>query len=273
MMRPRLWLAVAAVMLFCGWAFPMYWMAVASLSPESQLFDEPSWVPRTLILDHYRALFTERQFWVPVRNSLVVAGATTALAIVVGTPAAYALARLRFPGRRTLLAAILAVSVFPQIAVVSPLYLLLRTLGLIDTFPGLVLPYLTFSVPLAVWLMTGFFRQLPRELEEAALIDGASYWTIFWRVSVPQLGPALATLGIITFIGSWNNFVSPFVLVRSFDAMTLPVGVVALQGVMGSARLSVIMAATTMSILPLVIVFVVAQRFIIESMTMSGVKG
>jgi multiple sugar transport system permease protein len=122
-------------------------------------------------------------------------------------------------------------------------------------------------------MMREFMLSQPRELEEAAIMDGASYWTIFWRVSLPQLGPALATLGIITFIGSWNNFVSPFVLVRSFDSMTLPVGVVALQGVMGSARLSVIMAATTMSVMPLVLVFVVAQRFIIESMAMSGVKG
>ncbi len=272
MMRPRLWLAVAAVMLFCGWAFPMYWMAVASLSPESQLFDEPSWVPRTLILDHYRALFTERQFWVPVRNSLVVAGATTALAIVVGTPAAYALARLRFPGRRTLLAAILAVSVFPQIAVVSPLYLLLRTLGLIDTFPGLVLPYLTFSVPLAVWLMTGFFRQLPRELEEAALIDGASRIRAAVEIMLPLGAPAIATTGILTFLYAWNEFLFALSFTLGPSRQTVPVAIALFRG-QYQVPWGQVLAAAVVASLPVAVVVLAFQRRIVAGLTAGAVKG
>jgi multiple sugar transport system permease protein len=113
----------------------------------------------------------------------------------------------------------------------------------------------------------------PRELEEAAIVDGAGWWTIYWRISLPQLGPALAALGIITFTGSWNNFISPFVLMKSLDMMTLPVGIVALQSVFGGASLSVLMAATVMAIMPLFVVFLVAQRFIVEGMTMTGIKG
>ncbi len=134
----------------------------------------PAWCRTTFVLDHYRALFTERQFWLPVRNSLVVAGATTTLAVIVGTPCA----PMRWRGsasavRRWLLAGVLAVSMFPQISIVSPLFLLLRAVGLIDTYPGLVLPYLTFAMPLTVWLMAGFFRDLPADLEDAARMDGA----------------------------------------------------------------------------------------------------
>ena len=143
----------AAVLLLALWAAPLGWMLLASVLPESRLFDPSSEAPWTLTTGHYRAVFVERAFWRPVINSVVVALATTALALVFGTPAAYAAARLRFRGRALVLAAILAVSVFPQIAIVSPLFLVLRAVGLIDTYPGLVLPYLTFSLPLAVWLL------------------------------------------------------------------------------------------------------------------------
>jgi hypothetical protein len=144
--------AVSALVLAV--AFPLYWVAVSSLAPEARLFAEPSLLPDRIVLDHYTALFRDRNFWVPIRNSLVVAGSTTLLCLVLGAPCAYALARLRFRGKALLLSFVLAVAMFPQISIVSPLYLLLRTVGLLDTYPGLVLPYLTFAMPLAVWLLT-----------------------------------------------------------------------------------------------------------------------
>ncbi|HEU4700722.1 MAG TPA: hypothetical protein VFS40_16180, partial [Gemmatimonadales bacterium] len=136
------------VLLVLAALFPFYWAVVASLTPEAVLFARPSLWPETLTLAHYRALFGERAFWLPIRNSLVVAGATTLLCVSLGTLAAYALARLEFRGRNLILSFILAVTMFPQIAIVSPLYLLLRALRLIDTYPGLVLPYVTFAMPL-----------------------------------------------------------------------------------------------------------------------------
>src|SRR5690606_25036155 len=144
-------------------------------------------------LDHYRALFVERDFWTPVRNSLVVATATTVLCVAIASACAYALARLRFRGRRLVLGGMLAISMFPQISIVPPLYLALRDLGLIDTYPGLVLPYLTFALPLAVWLLVGYFRRLPRELEDAALVDGASRFRVLWEIVLPLAAPGIAT--------------------------------------------------------------------------------
>ena len=169
--------------------FPSTGRSSASFTPEARLFQDPSLLPRQLVLDHYRALFTQRNFWVPIRNSLIVAGTTTAFCVGVGSLCAYALARLQFRGKAPLLGFILAVGMFPQISVVSPLYMLLRSLRLINTYPGLILPYLTFAMPLTVWLLVGFFRQLPAELEEAAMVDGASRLRAFWEVIVPLALP------------------------------------------------------------------------------------
>src|SRR3977135_4403040 len=171
-MRGRGW-TVAAALLVAAILFPLYWAVMASFTPENRLFAPPTLLPRALVLDHYRALFGTRDFWTPVRNSLIVAGATTVLSVLLGSVCAYALARLRFRGKTMVLALVLAVSMFPQISIVSPLYLVLRELHLLNTYAGLVLPYLTFAMPLTIWLLVGFFRQLPPELEEARMIDGA----------------------------------------------------------------------------------------------------
>ena len=165
---------LAAGALLAALIFPIYWMVASSITPESRLFESRPLVPTSVSFEHYRALFDERDFLIPIRNSLVVAGLTTLVAVPVAALCAYALARLRMRGSAFILALILSVSMFPQISIVPPLYLILRELHLLNTYPGLVLPYLTFSTPLAVWLLTGFFRQLPRDLEEAAMLDGAS---------------------------------------------------------------------------------------------------
>src|SRR5205823_12252418 len=144
-MRGRIAVGAGLVVLVLFAAFPFYWAVVASFTPEATLFREPSLWPRDLILDHYRALFTERDFWTPIKNSLIVAGTTTIFCVTIGAFAAYALARIEFPWKRTILGFILAVTMFPQISIVSPLYMLLRALRLINTYPGLVLPYVTFA--------------------------------------------------------------------------------------------------------------------------------
>jgi ABC-type glycerol-3-phosphate transport system permease component len=253
-------------------AFPLYWMIVSSFTPEARLFQAPELVPRGLVLEHYRALFSQRDFWIPIRNSLVVAGTTTALCVTLGVLSAYALARLRFPGKAPLLALVLAVGMFPQISVVSPLYLLLRELRLINTYPGLVLPYMTFAMPLAVWLLVGVFRQLPHELEEAALVDGASRLRILREVVLPLALPGVAATAILTFLYCWNEFLFALSFTLGPDRYTVPVAIALFRG-----RYQVpwgqILAAAVVATAPVALVVLALQRRIVQGLTAGAVKG
>ncbi len=267
------WLAVAAVaFLVLATVFPLYWLVVSSLTPEARLFQPPSLVPRAIVLDHYRALFSARSFWIPIRNSLVVAGGTTAVAVPLGGLAAYALARLRFPGKAALLAFVLAVSMFPQISLVAPLYLLLRALHLINTYPGLVLPYLTFAMPLTIWLLTGYFRQLPRELEEAALMDGASRLKTLVEIVVPLAAPGLATTAILTFLYSWNEFLFALSFTLGPERYTVPVAIALFRG-QYQVPWGQILAAAVVATAPVVAIVLAFQRRIVQGLTAGAVKG
>ena len=268
----RIALRTGTVVLLGLWAVPLYWMVAASLTPETRLFGGASLVPGALVLDHYRALFAERAFWVPIRNSLIVAGATTALAVTVGVWAAYALARLRFRGRTLVLSAVLAVSTFPQISIVSPLYLLLRRAGLIDTYPGLVLPYLTFALPLAVWLLTGFLRQIPRELEDAARMDGASRLRAAIEVTLPLAAPAIATTAILTFLYAWNEFLFALSFTLGPERQTVPVAIALFRG-QYQVPWGQILAAAVLASLPVAIIVLAFQRRIVKGLTAGAIKG
>lgn len=254
--------AVAAVGF--GLAFPVVWMVVGSLRPEASLFDATQVAAGELTLEHYRELLSERRFWAPIRSSLIVAGATTLLAVLVGSACAYALARLSFRGRTTIIAGTLVVSMFPQISSVPPLYLALRELGLIDSYPGLVLPYLTFVLPLTVWLLYAYFRQLPRELEEAAAVDGASRLRALWEVIVPMSLPGLATAAIVTFVYCWNEFLFALSFTVGPRRQTLPVAVALLRG-----RYEIpwgqVLAAAVIATLPALAVVLAFQRRIVAS--------
>ena len=252
--------------------FPIYWMVVASVTPESRLFQSPPLVPGALSADHYRALFDERNFLIPIRNSLVVAAMTTAVTLPIAALCAYALARLRFRGRGLLLALILAVSMFPQISIVPPLYLLLRELRLLDTYPGLVLPYITFSAPLAVWLLTGFFRQLSSDLEEAAMLDGASRLRALWDVILPLAAPGVATAAILTFLYCWNEFLFALSFTLGPDRYTVPVAVMLFRGRYQVAW-GQVLAATVVATLPLALLVLAFQRRIVAGLTAGGSKG
>lgn len=262
--------AAAAVVLL--WTFPFYWALVASVTPEARLFERPSLWPAAPELAAYRALWSERSFWRPIRNSLVVAGTTTALCVTVGALAAYALARLRFRGKTAILGFILAVTMFPQISIVSPLYLLLRALRLIDTYPGLILPYLTFAMPLAVWLLTGFFRQLPMDLEEAALVDGANRWQILFRVILPLAAPGLATTAILTFVYCWNEFLFALTFTLGPERQTVPVAIALFRG-RYQVPWSEILAASMVATAPVALLVLAFQRRIVQGLTAGAVKG
>ena len=264
--------AAASAALLGALLFPIYWMVAASLTPEAELFAGPSLVPSAVSLDHYRALFGERAFLVPIRNSLIVAGATTALAVPIAALCAYALARLRMRGRHLVLAIILAVSMFPQISIVPPLYLGLRAVGLLDTYAGLVVPYLTFSTPIAIWMLTGFFRQFPRDLEEAAALDGASRLRTFRDVVVPLAAPGVASTAILVFLYSWNEFLFAFSFTLSPDRHTVPVAITLFRG-----RYQVpwgqILAATSLATIPVALVVLAFQRRIVAGLTSGATKG
>jgi ABC-type glycerol-3-phosphate transport system permease component len=270
-MKSRL-LSVALVVFVFGFVFPVYWTIASSFAPEARLFEAPPIVPTGLTLDHYRALFDERQFWMPMRNSLIVSAATTTLAIVVGTLAAYALTRLRFRGRTSLLAGVLAVSMLPQVSLVPPLSLALRSAHLIDTYTGLVLPYLSFALPLSIWLLVGYFRQLPPEVEQAALVDGASRMQALRLIVVPLAWPGIATAGILTFLYCWNEFIFALSFTLGPDRQTAPVAIALFRG-----RYQVpwgqILAAAVVTTLPVIAIVVAFERRIVEGLTAGAMKG
>ena len=269
----RRWITFAALaVLLAAGAFPLYWMIVASVTPEAALFGALTLWPRDVTLEHYRALFGERDFWVPIRNSLIVAGSTTILCVTVGALAAYALARLRFQWKRTILAFILAVTTFPQIAIVSPLYMLLRSLGLIDTYPGLVLPYVTFAMPLAIWLLVGFFRQMPDDLEDAARVDGATRWQGFVRIIIPLSAPALAATAILVFLYCWNEFLFALSFTLGPDRQTVPVAIALFRG-QYQVPWGEILAAAVVATIPVALIVLAFQRRIVQGLTAGAVKG
>ena len=253
-------------------AFPFYWALVSSLTPEARLFERPTLLPGSLVLDHYRVLFTERDFWVPVRNSLIVALNTTLLCVSLGSLCAYALARLEFRWKAPVLGGFLAVTMFPQIAIVSPLYLLLRELHLINTYPGLVLPYLSFAMPLTVWLLVGFFRQLPAELEAAAMVDGAGRLRGFWEIILPLSLPGIATTAILTLVYCWNEFLFALSFTLGPERYTVPVAIALFRG-QYQVPWGQILAAAVVATAPVALLMLAFQRRIVQGLTAGAVKG
>lgn len=250
---------------------PAWWILAASLTAEQRLFEGPVLAPLAPTLEHYRALFAERAFLVPLRNSIVVAAATTALAVTIGGLAAYALARLRFRGKAAIVALVLAVSMLPQVSLVPPLYLMLRAAGLINTYPGLVLPYLSFALPLTIWLLLAFFRQMPVELEEAAAIDGAGRLRVLREIVVPLALPGLAATAIVTFLYCWNEFLFALAFTLGPERQTVPVAIALFRG-----RYQVpwgqVLAAAVVASVPILVLVAAFQRRIIQGLTAGGVK-
>jgi ABC-type glycerol-3-phosphate transport system permease component len=264
--------ALPAGLLLGALLFPIYWMLAASVTPDARLFEARRLLPATIVVDHYRALFDARDFMIPIRNSLIVAGLTTAVAVPVAALCAYALARLRMRGKGPLLALILAVSMFPQISIVPPLYLVLRELRLLNTYPGLVLPYLTFSMPLAVWLLTGFFRQLPRDLEDAAMLDGAGRLRTLRDIVLPVAAPGVASAAILTFLYCWNEFLFALSFTLGPERYTVPVAITLFRG-----RYQVpwgeVLAAAVVATIPVALLVLAFQRRIVAGLTAGAVKG
>jgi multiple sugar transport system permease protein len=231
----------------------------------------PSFLPPNLNLANYRAVLASSIPFLEIYwNSIEIAVLVTAGQLVTCSLAAFAFARLQFPGRDSLFFVMLIGLMFPAQVTIIPIYLGYAQIGLLNHPLGLALMYLTSSF--GVFLVRQFMLSQPRALEEAALMDGAGHVKIFLRISLPQLRPALSALGIITFTQTWNYYFQARVLLEPQDAMTLPVAMDLLRGYIGSGNLSLVMAAMSMAILPVVLIFLVAQRLVIEGIAMSGIK-
>jgi trehalose/maltose transport system permease protein len=261
-----------AIILFYT-VFPFYWAIVSSLRTGAGLFStdlfpgEPAW-------GNYLAVFREQPFGRNILNSLFVAVSTVVLSLSLAVAAAYALGRIRFSGRTLLLLTILGVSMFPQVAVLSGMYQLIRALGLYNHLGALVLSYMIFTLPFTVWVLTTFMRELPKELEEAAILDGASPWVIITRVFMPLMWPALVTTGLLAFIAAWNEFLFALTFTLTNDERTVPVGIALMSGASAhELPWGNIMAASVIVTLPLVILVLAFQRRIVSGLTAGAVKG
>ena len=255
-------------------AFPFYYAIISSMKIGSELFD-PNLLPPHWRLANYASVLGSEAFLRDVMNSVIVAVAVAALSLLLGLTAAYALGRIRFRGRRLLLLTILGVSMFPQVAVLSGLFELIRALGLYDTVWGLVLADMLFTLPFTVWVLTTFMRELPRELEEAAIVDGAAPLTIIVRIFLPLLWPALVTTGLLAFMGAWNEFLYALTFTISpRGGRTVPVAIAMLAG---NSEFELpwgpIMAASVIVTGPIVMLVVIFQRRIVSGLTAGAVKG
>ena len=266
--------AIIAVMAVLGFfmLLPFAWLFSMSFRSVADAYKmPPSFFPPSLDFNNYLAVLHSSVPFVQIYfNSVEIAVIVTVSQLVTCTLAAFAFARLKFRGRDALFFILLVGLMFPAQVTILPIYLGYAKVGLLDKPIGLALMYLTSSF--GVFLMRQFMLSQPKALEEAALMDGAGYLKIFWRISLPQLRPALSALGIITFTQTWNYYFQAKVLLGPQDAMTLPLAMDVLRGYLQSGNLSVVMAAMSMAVLPVILLFLFAQKFVIEGVTMSGIR-
>jgi len=268
-----LWLVVAAIVVFC--LFPFYWLINISLKTGPALRSSDLFPPNPS-LDNYEAIFRNADFTRALLNSAIVSIVTTVLALVVGSFCAYALARLKFKGKFWILALVLSITTFPAIAIAAPIFKLWTDIGLFDAAfgLGLVPPYLTFALPLAIYILVSFFKEIPKDLEEAALVDGATHFQAFYKIVIPLAAPGLATAGILTFIFAWNEFLLAVTLTSSPSARTVPAAIAFFTGATQfEVPLGTISAASVVISIPLVIMVLVFQKRIVAGLTAGAVKG
>lgn len=264
-------LLLAAIMLFT--VFPFYYAILTSFKSGSELFNIDYWIT-TFNLENYQAVLGQSSFVSSIWNSVVVATSAVAIAMAFGLTAAYALGRVHFRGRGTVLMIVLGVSMFPQVAVLSGLFEVIRAFDLYNDPLALVFSYTIFTLPFTVWVLTTFMRQLPKELEEAAIVDGASPMVTLFKVFIPLMGPAMATTGLLAFIAAWNEFLFALTFTLTDDQRTVPVAIALITG--GSQHelpWGHLMAASVIVTVPLVVLVLIFQRRIVSGLTAGAVKG
>ena len=271
-MRPRRRLLDALVLLLLvAYSGPFFWQLLTSLKPDAELLRLPPLLPSRLTAAHYQAVFEQSLVPRALVNSLAVAVLTTLLALALGVLAAYALARLPVPGKGAVLLGIVACTAFPQIATVGPLYLLVRALGLRDTWTALILANTSFALPLTVWLLTGFIREIPKEFEEAAFLDGAARFQVLRWVVLPLAAPGLASAALLTFLFAWNEFLFAYTFTATEASRTVPVALALFPGVF-EVPWGDIAAASILASLPPLIIVAGLQRFLVRGLLAGALR-
>jgi multiple sugar transport system permease protein len=271
-----LWsIGIVLVLIFA--LLPVLWLISVSLKPPEAITDQ-RFIPSEVSLDNYKSLFEggidESPFIKPLINSIGIALITTVVAITLAAFTAYAIARLEFPGKRLILAGALAIAMFPPISTVGPLFDMWRTLGLYDTWAGLIIPYLTFSLPLAIYVLVAFFREIPWELEQAAQVDGATPFQAFTKVIVPLAAPGVFTAAILVFIFAWNDFLFAISLTSSDASRTVPTALAFFTGESSFTQpTGSIAAAAVVVTIPIIVFVLIFQRRIVAGLTSGAVKG
>jgi trehalose/maltose transport system permease protein len=269
------WILVVAIFIYA--LFPFYWALRSAFMPASELFETPiKYWPSDPTLQNFRDVLNSSFFRRALLNSTIVAGSVTLISLAVGSLAAYALGRFRFRGRSFVLYLMLAMTIFPQIAILGALYTMISDFHLYDRLGSLILTYLIFTLPFTVWVLTSFMRALPGDLEEAAYVDGATPLQVFWKVLLPLIAPGLVTTGLLAFIAAWNEYLYAVSFIQSPAKYTVPIAITSFTAKGGNAfqvPWGQIMAATVVVTLPLITATLILQRRILAGLTAGAVKG
>jgi N,N'-diacetylchitobiose transport system permease protein len=262
------------LLVFVLLAFPVFWMVTTAFKSDQQINSyTPSWLPTHLTLQHFSAAIARPYFWTDVKNSVIVVLATVAIALVVSFFAAIALAKYRFTGRKVFIVLMIGIQMLPPTGLVIPLYVVLGRYHLINTLTGVILVYLTFSLPFCVWTLRGFMIGIPKDLEEAAMVDGASRLGAFVRILLPLVAPGLVATSVFAFITSWNEYVFARTLLANGKTQTITVWLSYFYGGSRAIDWGAVMAASTLISIPVVIFFLFVQRRIAFGLTAGAVKG
>jgi trehalose/maltose transport system permease protein len=267
------WLLIVVIVLYT--LFPFYWAIVSSLTPTNDLYRTPvRFWPQSFTLDHYRTVFNNGNFMRALLNSTIVSFSVVMLALLFGTLGAYALGRLHFRGRTIVLYLILSMTMFPAIAILGSLFQMMQDFNAFNTLWGLVVVYLTFTLPFTVWVLTNFFRAMPAELEQAALVDGATPMRALWDVLLPLAVPGMVTTALLAFIGAWSEYLYARTFTLTYDAKTVQVAIAEFTGNQAFEQpFAVKMAAAVVVTVPLLVGVLLVQRRIIAGLTAGAVKG
>jgi trehalose/maltose transport system permease protein len=271
--RVGFYLILAAIILFT--LFPFYWALNSSFKTEQELFEPASYLPRTFTTINYESVLSDNNFRQALFNSAWVSGATVLLSLVVGAFAAYALGRLQFRGRTAMMYVVLAMTLFPQISILSGLFSIVRDVGVYGSPLSLILSYPIFTLPFTVWVLTSFFKGLPDEIEQAALVDGATNFQTFYMIMLPLTAPALVTTGLLAFIAAWNEYLYALTFTLTNPAsQTVPVAIAQFNGTIARQEpIAEVMAAAMVVTLPLIALVIIFQKRIVAGLTAGAVKG